>query len=211
MQKLVGAQIILLFLASYLALSAQTPPPDKDLDRLVSYMVGSFSSTAQAAKDTNYYDIRLQMAPIWKGKSQDGYWLYVEQAMATRFEKPYRQRVYHVHRNGKGQLVSEVFEMRNPLRFAGQYKESNPLSALTPDSLIAREGCEIVLEPKGTDFVGKTGDKTCTSTLRGASFATSEVTITPDALLSWDRGWDTNGKQVWGAESGGYQFIKEKK
>jgi CpeT protein len=27
-------------------------------------------------------------------------------------------------------------------------------------------------------------------------------------LLSWDRGWDVNGKQVWGAEKGGYIFVK---
>jgi hypothetical protein len=44
--------------------------------------------------------------------------------------------------------------------------------------------------------------------LRGASYATSEVVITDEQLLSWDRGWDANGKQVWGAETGGYIFVK---
>jgi hypothetical protein len=173
-------------------------------------MVGGFSSNAQSVKDTSYFDIRLQMAPIWKKNTQDGVWLYVEQAMAARLEKPYRQRVYHVHRNAKGQLVSEVFEMKNPIRFAGQYKEAEPMAAITQDSLIARTGCEIILEAKGDNFIGKTGDKTCPSTLRGATYATSEVTITKDALLSWDRGFDATGKQVWGAEKGGYEFMKQK-
>jgi hypothetical protein len=29
-------------------------------------------------------------------------------------------------------------------------------------------------------------------------------------ILSWDRGWDKEDNQVWGAEKGGYEFIKEK-
>ena len=48
----------------------------------------------------------------------------------------------------------------------------------------------------------------CPSNLHGASYATSEVTITPEALTSWDRGYDDNGKQVWGAENSAYEFRK---
>jgi hypothetical protein len=204
-------QFLILGLALLLGSTSFASGPDKDLERLVSYMAGSFSSNAQSVKDTAFFDISLKMAPIWKGKTKtDGYWLYVEQAMASRLERPYRQRVYHVHRNAAGKLVSEVFELNKPLRFAGQYKEKEPLATLSTDSLIPRSGCEIVLEVQGDNFVGKTGDKTCPSNLRGASFATSEVTITPDKLLSWDRGWDATGKQVWGAEKGGYEFIKQK-
>jgi hypothetical protein len=28
-------------------------------------------------------------------------------------------------------------------------------------------------------------------------------------ILSWDRGFDANGNQVWGAEKGGYIFKKD--
>lgn len=202
----------LLFAALVLqAVSSFASGPDKDLDRLASYMAGGFSSNAQSVQDTSYFDIRLQMAPIWQTKTKDGYWLYVEQAMATRQEKPYRQRVYHVHRSAAGKLVSEVYELTRPLRFAGQFKETEPLAALTQDSLIARVGCQIILELKGDGFIGKTGDKTCPSTLRGASWATSETTISADKLVSWDRGWDAAGTQVWGAEKGGYTFVKNQK
>lgn len=190
--------------------SAFKPGEDKELTRLVGYMQGSFSSAAQAARDSSYFDIRLHMAPIWKKQSKGGHWLYVEQAMASRQEAPYRQRVYHVHRNAQGQLVSEVFTFSQPKRMAGQWKQPEPLTALTPDSLQLRTGCAIVLHAEGDAFVGKTGDKTCPSDLRGAAFATSEVRITPDKLLSWDRGFDSTGKQVWGATQGGYEFIKEK-
>jgi hypothetical protein len=37
------------------------------------------------------------------------------------------------------------------------------------------------------------------------------VVIRKDRMISRDRGWNTDGQQVWGAEKGGYEFLKEKK
>ncbi len=74
---------LILLLTLSVAVQAQR---DKDLDRLVGYMQGGFDSAAQAAKDTNYFDISLHMARIWAGRD-DGYWLYVEQALTTMAEK----------------------------------------------------------------------------------------------------------------------------
>ncbi|MBK7852430.1 MAG: hypothetical protein IPJ66_15190 [Bacteroidetes bacterium] len=33
-------------------------------------------------------------------------------------------------------------------------------------------------------------------------------TITANELISWDRGYNDKDEQVWGAEKGGYHFIK---
>ena len=49
----------------------------------------------------------------------------------------------------------------------------------------------------------------CESNLRGAKYAASRVTLTEHLLASWDQGFDETGKQVWGAEKGGYRFVKE--
>jgi hypothetical protein len=105
--------------------------------------------------------------------------------------------------------VSKVYEMKNPMQYAGGWKEETKLSALTNDSLIDRQGCGIFLHKNevGT-FSGSTPGKECLSTLRGAAYATSEVVIYTDKLISWDRGWDKNDKQVWGAVKGGYVFKK---
>ncbi|MBS4016235.1 MAG: hypothetical protein KGZ86_07390, partial [Candidatus Latescibacteria bacterium] len=69
--------------------------PGPDLQRLADYMTGYFSSEAQALADTDYFDIRLRMQRVWQNRT-DGYWLYVEQAVAGYEAKPYRQRVYRV-------------------------------------------------------------------------------------------------------------------
>ncbi len=182
----------------------------RDLVMLKAYMSGSFSSEQQSKEDSNFFDIRLHMTPVWSDR-KDGFWLYVEQATASSQDKPYRQRVYHVQLLNDSLITSEVFEMKNPLRFAGEWKKENPLASLTPDSLQARSGCTIFLRKDMHDhFYGETPGKTCISNLKGAAYATSEVVIQPYLLLSWDRGWDAKSKQVWGSEKGGYRFVKQK-
>ena len=40
------------------------------------------------------------------------------------------------------------------------------------------------------------------------SYTTSEVSIEARAITSWDRGFDADGAQVWGAEKGPYVFAR---
>ncbi|MBL7997685.1 MAG: chromophore lyase CpcT/CpeT [Candidatus Kapabacteria bacterium] len=197
---------VLMLCAFALALaSCSTSTP---VQRLTSLMQGSFSSAEQHKRDTaNYFDIRLHVARIWKHRS-DGVWLYVEQAIARSIDKPYRQRVYHITQLPDGRFESAVFTMNEPLRFAGEWKKSEPLTSLTPDSLTPRTGCSVFLKADGNSFTGSTDGSLCPSDLRGAKYATSEVTITSDRMVSWDRGFDDKGEQIWGATKGGYQFLR---
>lgn len=187
---------------------AQAVKVDSELSRLTSWMSGSFSSYRQSVEDSSYYDIRLKMVPVWRHRS-DSHWLYIEQAVSEYHQKPYRQRVYRVSKIDDTTYESAVYELPDPLTYAGAWKDEIPLEKLNPDSLILRQGCEIRLHPLGDSaFHGSTEDKACESTLRGASFAQSEVFLTADYLTSWDRGFDSAGLQVWGAEKGGYVFDK---
>jgi hypothetical protein len=72
-----------------------------------------------------------------------------------------------------------------------------------------KEGCAVFLRRVSENtFEGGTVGSACLSTLRGAEYATSEVTLTPDGLVTYDRGYDTDGNQVWGATEGGYIFRR---
>ncbi len=184
-------------------------PSQDDLAILVDWMSGYFTRADQAREDSAYFNIALHMKPIWRERS-DAHWLYVEQAVAENADSPYRQRVYRVSRLSDLTFESAVYTMEDPQRFAGAWKDSMPLQQLRPDSLTLREGCSIILREVEGRFIGSTVGKECSSDLRGASYATSEVVITEDKLISWDRGFDESGKQVWGAEQGGYVFRKIK-
>ncbi|MBF0410203.1 MAG: chromophore lyase CpcT/CpeT [Candidatus Riflebacteria bacterium] len=180
------------------------------LDELAGFMTGSFSSAEQAGADPeNFKDIRLEIARIWPQRT-DGIWLYVEQAASATLDKPYRQRVYHLETLPDGQYKSSIMEFKSePLQYAGEWKSEEPLKTLGPDSLVLRKGGAVILTCDGAGkYAGGTIGKECESKLRGASYATTKVTIDKDGILSWDQGWDSNDKQVWGAEKGGYQFKK---
>lgn len=177
---------------------------------LATWMTGSFDSADQAAEaPEDFLDIRLEMVPIWTERA-DGPWLYIEQASATALERPYRQRIYKLTREG-GQLRSDVFELPGePLALAGAWRSPSAFDGLEPGDLLPREGCSIWLRREGSAWVGSTRGDACSSTLAGASYATSEVTVTDDLLTSWDRGFDADGEQVWGAEAGPYRFVKRR-
>lgn len=188
--------------------SVQEDKSQASLDQLAEWMTGYFNSSDQAEEDSSYYDISLYMVRIWPERD-DGYWLYIEQAVSEMGDRPYRQRVYQLTRE-EDDYLSRVFELPDPGRFVNQYADPRSFIAITPDSLMERKGCEVSLTPSEGAYRGGTAEKTCESSLRGASYATSRVSVYEDHLESWDQGFDAEGSQVWGAEKGGYIFMKKK-
>ncbi|MBL7767191.1 MAG: chromophore lyase CpcT/CpeT [Chitinophagaceae bacterium] len=186
---------------------SQTYIYDLQFRRLYQFMQGSFSSEAQSKRDPNFMDIRLKMAPMWH--DHFGFYLYVEQALAGKEDQPYRQRVYRLIQVDDTTIESRVYTIKNGEKYYGAWKERNPIDDLDEEDLELRDGCTIYIhrDEDGT-FYGSTKEKDCSSDLKGAAYATSHVVITPDVLMSWDQGFDTNGKQVWGSETGPYEFVK---
>lgn len=181
---------------------------DLGLAALAKHMAGTYSSEQQAAEDPEFHHVRLAMVPIWEG-SDEHQWLYVEQAMATTPERPYRQRVYRLQREGDGYTSVTLELPGDPLRFAGAADAPEMLADLRPEDLIERGGCTIYLrELEPGRYAGATRERECPSSLRGASYATSEVQIDAATLWSWDRGFDANGEQVWGSVKGPYRFQR---
>jgi hypothetical protein len=211
--------VLSLALLSAVALGPATRPSavapvDDDVRALARGLTGSFNSKAQSEADSSYFNVLLHMVPIWTDRT-DGIWLYVEQAMSTTPDAPYRQRVYRVLRRDDGKLVSEVYLLpgsrEEVLKYAGAWKSDKPLDGLTPDKLISRAGCEMILSanPDGS-FKGGTQGKNCPSELNGAAYATSEAEVLPRQLRTWDRGFNSSDTQVWGAKKGPYIFDREK-
>jgi hypothetical protein len=191
------------------AASKQASTPSDKLAQLLTYMTGDFSSQAQSQRDTDYFDIRLHIRPIWL-TDKANHWLYVEQATAKSPEKPYRQRVYKVEKEGENGFKSIVYTIDEPAKWIGAFKNPVTLDQYKPANLLLREGCTVFLQAqKDGTFKGATQGEGCESNLRGAKYAISTVTISDKMLLSWDQGFNDKKVQVWGATKGGYAFIKQ--
>ena len=200
--------ILLTFISLFISCKSSqdnTSSTSKEMSELVNIMQGSYSSEKQSIVDTTYFNISLRMVPIWKNK---GHYLYVEQAMFKKQEKPYRVRIYKLTQKGDA-FISEIHTLKNEKEWIGKWKTPEAFDSLSENDIELKQGCAVTLKRIGKNkFIGQTGDKTCPSELRGASYASSKVTVTQNEILSWDQGFDKNGKQVWGAEKGGYHFLK---
>jgi hypothetical protein len=130
--------------------------------------------------------------------------------MASAQDKPYRQRIYRLSAAPGLKVESVIYELPgNPLQWAGAWQQTERFNALDPALLQVRPGCSVVLAYQAPDrMTGGTEGDGCMSALRGAAYATSEVALTPGGMETWDRGFDSSGRQVWGATKGPYRFVK---
>lgn len=191
-------------LYSCAGIKTATTPAERPLSEL---MTGSFSSTKQAQSDSTFYDITLHMYPIWM--KQKDTWLYVEQAVTQKQDKPYRQRIYQLKQTADDTFESIVYRLKDQDDFIGKWKSPEFFEQFDESILEEREGCTVYLKKVGkAEYTGSTLDDNCKSTLRGATYATSTVTVKDGVIMSWDQGFDAEGKQVWGATKGGYIFEK---
>ena len=202
---------ILLLLPLVLVLgcaTTRTALVSAELAELRSLMTGSFDSSEQARADSTYFDISLKMYPIWTDQAST--YLYVEQAVSAAPERPYRQRIYRLRELGNGRFASDVFALSNEKDAIGKWNDPAWFDQFKPeDLLVEREGCTVFLTKIGEQrYAGSTEANNCKSTLRGATYATSQVVILPGEIGSWDQGWNDAEEQVWGATEGGYVFKR---
>jgi CpeT protein len=181
-----------------------------DLEEVFTLMSGSFSNQLQAKADTSFFDIRLHTKPMWKDK-QGEYWLYLELAMSGRPQAPYKQRVYSFSLVDDNTIACKVYSFKgDATKYAGEWKKNEPLPSLTVDDLETRDGCTIYFHKTGRSiYDGSTKANNCANSMKGAAYATSTTHLDKVSMTTWDRGFDSSGKQVWGTVKGGYDFKKE--
>ena len=175
------------------------------------WLMGHFDSSAQASAQPSYFSIQLLSCEVEATEIGDRV-LYIEQAPVSNANEPYRQRLYYVEsiidENGEIEVISNVYSVNNSNALIGLCdRDDRPSFTLNDVSL--REGCAVHLNWIEDHFEGGTRGEGCSSTLGGASYATSEVYMNADTIRSWDRGFDRNDDQVWGATDGAYEFIRQ--
>jgi len=208
----------LLFLSLFLTAPATwAAPPDPEVVSLAAWMTGTFDTFAQVARDETehitYQHVRaiMKLAPISVPELGAGRALYLEQALAGSEDKPYRQRVYFVTRQ-EGVLINRIYRLTGQERFLGGTADPLRLTALTVDQLVPETGCDVAWARVREDlYAGTTGDqRTCKTSVRGATWVRSHIELTPSSITSLDQGFDDSGAQKWGPPDGtpGHTFLR---
>ena len=179
-------------------------------EEVAQLLVGTFDSKAQAEADPKgFRAVRLVAVRVPKSRLADGGpVLYVEQALLTTPDKPYRQRFYRIEESADGGVISRVFEPRVPLAVSGKWRDPSDLALFGPGDVVERVGCVVRLKKTDDGWAGGTEGTSCPSALDGARYAKSDVRLTPGRMESWDRGFDVQDRQVWGSPTRPYVFER---
>lgn len=192
-------------------------PKDKDVRRIAQWMSGSFDTFAQVDRDeeqnTTYRHIRatLHVMPVQIAGLDNAAALYVENAAAEARQKPYRQRIYVVKKGANDKVIIEIHKIKNQDQVVNAYKNPSLLKNLTLANLTKEQGCDMTFERVNSKlYKGVGGNKTCKSTLRGATHTVSLTELTPTTLTNLDQGFDDAGAHKWGPPPGtiGHIFVK---
>jgi CpeT protein len=186
---------------------------------MVRWMTGSFDTFQQVDRDEEenaaYRHIRalLHVMPVEiTGLGEGTAALYVENAAAETRHKPYRQRVYLLTEAADGKISVEIYKIKNQDAVVNAYKNPQVLKNLTLDGMMKEPGCDMIFERVKADlFRGSGGgQKTCRTTLRGATHTVSNTELTPSMIINLDQGFDDAGAHKWGPPTGtiGHIFIK---
>jgi len=201
---------VALVLGSLLATPAPGEEAPRAAEEVAALLSGTFDSTAQAVADpAGFRAVRLVAVPVPASRlGTGGPVLYLEQALLATPDRPYRQRFYRIEETADGGVVSRVFEPKDPLAVSGKWRDPSDLALFGPGDVVERIGCAVRLKKTGEAWEGGTEGKGCPSALSGARYATSRVRLVPGRMESWDRGYDVEDRQVWGAKDGPYVFER---
>jgi CpeT protein len=180
------------------------------LNGFMTLQVGEFESTRQARLDTRYGKARWYIVEIWANRPDPERWVYVESWMEGA-ERPYLQRIVSFVKDGADAAVIRSTRYRLPkLRdWVGAWREPDRFDKLDRQSLELVPGCDVTFTQTGTErFEGGTLGSTCANDFRGAAYTVSFTVLDKSGLVNWDRGFDSEGRQVWGPREQGYQLLR---
>ena len=179
------------------------------LEPLLSWFSGEFSSQEQATFDARFTSAELRLVEIWPGEGPFR-WVYAEQFLTERAQRPFRQRIYRFSPLPDGRILMAELTMPRATDFAGAWRRPELLDSLTPQQLSLREGCEIWLTRQpGGEYKGQTRVGHCATDFGGATTLVQYLWIGPHSVRLLDRAYDTEAHQRWGSPGEGYVYLRK--
>ncbi len=148
-------------------------------------------------------EVVLAVAPV--GVSGASNTMYAELSFANAMNRPFRQTIWQLDRvDGKVHLKTYEFRAK-PDHIAGMWAAPETFPPLSLDWM--RMTMEMEVTREGEGYRARTL-KPYPSTVNGADSMTSEIVFDAETFVTSDRGYDKEGKLVWGPAEGasGYTF-----
>ena len=184
-----------------------------DLYTLAQWLAGDHSNWEQAIDNPPFFaHIRVGIRALPNPISDEGVWLFLEQAYDFELHHPYRTAILNLlYRNERIEMVN--YRLKNAEAFFGGSRDRDKLKPLNNEAINKLEGCtQWVHRVDQLTFKGgvELGKKCCINRKGVDTYLTIEFEVTETTYSSLDRGYDIlTDERVWGSIAGAFQFTKK--
>lgn len=191
-----------------------TVPIAQQVEEVVKHLVGMMDTSAQAANNPKVSRVQMTTCKVQvqdaapSERDRPAVFLYQEQALAEKLNQPYRQRFLRIAPSRDSKTVESLSFRPRPEQmqaWVGFCQRPERDRQITRNDL-GTPVCSVWLKRSGEEYLGRTPVDGCPANVRGAVRITNRVRLWAAGMDTWDRGFDAQGRQVWGAESDAYQF-----
>jgi len=185
----------------------------RDVYTLAQWLAGDHSNWEQAIANPPFFaHIRVGIRALPQPITDDGVWLFLEQAYDYELHYPYRTAVLHlIYNNDRIEMIN--YRLKNPEIFFGASRDRDRLQNLNAEAISKLDGCTQWVHRadlhtfKGTVESGKK----CHVHRKGVdTYLCVEFQVTETTYSSLDRGYDlVTDEMVWGSIAGAFEFAKK--
>ncbi|TVQ45964.1 MAG: hypothetical protein EA371_11285 [Gammaproteobacteria bacterium] len=184
--------------------AAAPPDPNAPTPRLAAYLKGTFIGDAPDGDA----EIRLRAEPVFvdRWQLQDGLYLLIERRQGGADA---RQELWRLVPGTEGRAVIQTWLPRRaalPAEHAltGRVMADSEVEALGPEAFHHLRDCDLALTLRANgEFSGGHGSQAaCRWEQDGGDTLWRRLTLTPNQILWWERGFTSAGTPAWGPEDG---------
>ncbi|MBW4550184.1 MAG: chromophore lyase CpcT/CpeT [Aphanocapsa sp. GSE-SYN-MK-11-07L] len=186
---------------------------DQQTEEVATLLEGIMDTSAQAIANPKAPNVRMTTCRVRvtdANPKSEAIFLYQEQALAEDLAKPYRQRFLKILSDRSIQSIQSLsFKPAEPAAWNGFCNQPNSARILTSKDL-GSPVCSVILKRSTQGYVGSTPVEGCPANFKGAVRITNQIELNRSGMKTWDRGFNAQGEQVWGAKSESYQYQRSK-
>jgi CpeT/CpcT family (DUF1001) len=182
---------------------------NKQVQEVVKHLTGIMDTTQQAESNPKAPSVRMTTCKVTvnavKNAKKPVIYLYQEQALTSKLNKPYRQRFLRISPSKNHTIESAGFKPLTPEKLINLCNKPDTERTFKLEE-IGKSECSVFLKKQENDYIGETQKGGCPSNYKGAVKITNKIILHSTGMDTFDRGYDANGKVIWGAKNEPYQF-----
>jgi CpeT/CpcT family (DUF1001) len=185
----------------------------QQVEDVVSRLEGTMDTSAQARTNPKVANVRMTTCRIGISENNSpstnkSIFLYQEQAFSPEFNKPHRQSFLEISSVNSGRTVGSLSYKPVNAKAAINLCNKPASERMVKFNDIGEPFCSVFLTRSQENYIGITPSQGCPANVPEAVKITNTIVLGNTSMKTWERGFDSKSKQVWGDESNGYEFRK---